>query len=190
MHTRLNHCYSDMKKRCYNPNNKSYKDYGGRGITVCEEWLNTERCKKGIKGWYAFKEWALSNGYTDELTLDRIDVNKGYSPNNCRWVTRKVQNNNQRSNRLITYQDKTQNLKQWCEELNLNYGTVVSRLNESHWTIEKALSIKENAHYRMITYKGKTQCLKDWCRELKLKYGKTLGRIDKCHWTIERAFES
>lgn len=139
MHSRLNMIYSSMKKRCYNPNCKSYKDYGARGITICQEWLNTERAGKGIKGWFLFKDWALSNGYAEDLTIDRIDVDKGYYPDNCRWVTRKVQNNNQRRNRVITYHGKTQNLRQWCDELNLKYSTIETRLNVYHWDIEKAI---------------------------------------------------
>lgn len=188
-HSRLNMIYSTMKKRCYNSNCKSYKDYGGRGITVCDEWLNTERYKKGIKGWYAFKDWALSSGYTDELTIDRIDVNGNYEPTNCRWATRKEQNNNQRTNRVITYCGKTQTLKQWCEELKLNYGTTVTRLNEQHWSIEKAFVTKENTHLRMITYKGKTQSMKAWCIELNIPYQKTNSRINSLHWSPEKAFE-
>lgn len=148
MHTRLNAIYNGMKNRCYNSNRKEYKNYGGRGITICDEWINKERVSENhasnTKGWIAFKKWALSNGYADNLTIDRIDNEKGYSPENCRWVTIKEQNNNQRTNCLITYHGKTQNLVQWCEELGLKYRTVKSRLNQLHWTVERAFTEGKN----------------------------------------------
>ena len=143
MYTRLNNIYRQMKARCYNAKRKDYKRYGGRGILVCSEWLNTETVKgvkgRSSKGWLAFRDWALSHGYKDNLTLDRIDNNKGYSPYNCRWATLKMQQSNTSRNRLIEHNGKTQTLKAWCEELDLNYHTVLSRLNIMHWSIEKAL---------------------------------------------------
>lgn len=75
--TRLHHCWKNMKQRCYNPNRERYKNYGARGITVCDEWLLFEN----------FKCWAINSGYSDNLTLDRIDPDKNYSPENCRWVS-------------------------------------------------------------------------------------------------------
>lgn len=76
-----------MKIRCYDDKCKDYKHYGGRGITVCDEWLN---------GFQAFYDWAMSHGYADNLSIDRIDNEKGYSPDNCRWVTASEQNKNRR----------------------------------------------------------------------------------------------
>ena len=76
--SKLNHVYNNMKQRCYNPKHKNFKEYGGRGITICYSWLNAEKADgKTTKGWLSFKHWALQNGYKDNLTLDRIDVNKG-----------------------------------------------------------------------------------------------------------------
>jgi len=141
---KLNLVYHSMLARCYNPNAKSYKHYGERGITVCKEWLNTEKvCTHyGIytKGWRTFEKWALENGYKEGLTIDRIDNDKGYSPENCRWVDRKVQANNRNFCHYITYKGKTQNLKQWCCELGLNYKTIHRRIKSLHWTIEKAFT--------------------------------------------------
>ena len=195
-HTRLNYIFSAMKKRCYDPNCKAYKDYGGRGITVCDEWRNPERttvigtkAHHVTKGFVAFKEWALVNGYADNLTIDRIDVNKGYSPENCRWVTAKEQQNNTRKNLLVTYKGQTKTLPQWCEELGLNYFRTRNRIFNYGWTVEKAFEYKENASLKLITYKGKTQSVAEWCRELNLSKHAVRNRLRR-GWTIERAFET
>jgi hypothetical protein len=82
---KLYHTWNGIKYRCYNEKSKDYKHYGGRGITVCEAWLND---------FLTFRDWAIANGYTDELTIDRIDVNGNYEPSNCRWITVAEQNRN------------------------------------------------------------------------------------------------
>ncbi len=132
-HTRLYSIWCGMKSRCYNKNDSHYPRWGGRGISICSEWLSD---------FSNFKHWAENNGYKTGLTIDRIDNNGNYCPENCRWVTVKEQNNNQRTNRLITYNGKTQNLKQWSVELGINYGTLLSRLDASKWCIEKAFTTK------------------------------------------------
>jgi hypothetical protein len=127
----------------------NYKNYGGRGITICEEWLNNEKITLGkkihnhSKGYIAFKKWALENGYADDLTLDRINTEKGYSPENCRWVSKKIQANNKRNNLYVTYKGKTQSMALWCEELNLNYRTILGRVRRG-WSIEKAFERKRD----------------------------------------------
>lgn len=108
--------WSSMKRRC-EPNYHSAKNYYDRGILVCDAWTNFD----------IFAIWALNHRYEIGLTLDRINNEKGYDPDNCRWVTMKVQQNNRRNNVNITYMGKTQTLKQWSEELNLNYGTIKAR---------------------------------------------------------------
>lgn len=144
MSTRLENTFQAMKNRCYNPNNPAYKNYGGRGIKICDEWNNREVARNiqrnNTKGFLAFKKWALENGYADNLTIDRIDVNGDYSPENCRWVSRKIQNNNRRNNHYITYNGKTQSLADWCRELCLNYHKIRSRINKYGWSIEEAFS--------------------------------------------------
>lgn len=193
MNTRLSNIYQQMKNRCYNPNNPSYKNYGGRGITICAEWNSREKIKgtrgNNTKGFTAFKKWALNNGYTNGLTIDRIDNSKGYSPDNCRWVNCKVQANNTRHNHYLTYKGKTQSLTNWCEELELNYNKVRSRLKNG-WSVEKALEITENPRAKILEYKGKAQCLMDWCIELGLNYNKVKQRINKLDWSVEKAFET
>lgn len=132
-YSRIYQIWADMKHRCSNAHNKNYKHYGGRGITVCEEWQNS---------FEAFYEWAMSHGYADNLTIDRIDGNSSYCPENCRWSTFKVQENNTRRNHYITYNGKTQTMKQWADEIGINYITLSSRINTHHWSVEKALTTK------------------------------------------------
>jgi hypothetical protein len=118
-----------MKARCYNPNYFEKRYYGERGIEICEEWLNS---------FDAFRKWSLENGYADNLTIDRIDVNKGYSPDNCRWITQKEQNRNKRNNIYIEHDGEIKTLVDWCAELNLKYGTIEMRIKRG-WDKGKAL---------------------------------------------------
>ena len=120
--------FNAMKQRCYNPKCKQYPDYGGRGIHICDEWLNNRK---------SFFEWAIAIGYQDGLTIDRINVNSDYSPSNCRFVSMKEQSRNKRNNVMITYKDKTHSLMEWCDILGLNYFTILRRIKRG-WNIEKA----------------------------------------------------
>lgn len=119
-----------MIQRCTNPNDKRYKNYGGRGITVCKRWRNS------------FEKFLEDMGEppTKEHSIDRINNNGNYCKSNCRWVTRKEQNRNKRNNRLITYKGKTQCLIEWAEEYNINYDTLWCRIYKYGWPIEKALT--------------------------------------------------
>ena len=130
--TRLYQCYKLMKNRCYNINNIRYYLYGGRGIKVCDEWL-------GEFGSINFIEWSLNNGYDDNLTLDRIDNNKDYSPENCRWATRKQQSNNLRANRKFSINGKEYTISQISDEYNIPYKTLYGRIR-NNWSIEKCIS--------------------------------------------------
>jgi len=119
-----------IKDRCCNPKNYSYQRYGGRGITICEEWKNS---------FMAFYEWSMANGFEQGLTIDRIDNNKGYSPDNCRWVDMKVQSNNTRRNNYLTARGRTQTLQQWCNELGFKSHQVVYGRLQRGWSVEDAL---------------------------------------------------
>lgn len=149
-HNRLNRIFRGMKSRCYNKNTPQYKDYGGKVITICDEWLNSEMINtnrgRWSKGYDAFRNWAFANGYKDGLTIDRIDCNKGYSPKNCRWVTMKEQCNNKTNNHLITYKGKTQTLTQWCEELKLPFGRTRDRLYTLGWSVESAFETSKKTN--------------------------------------------
>lgn len=120
--TRLYRTYNSMKQRCYKEYDKAYKNYGGRGITICDEWLDKEN------GFLNFYNWAINNGYEDSLTIDRKNNDGNYEPNNCRWVNDKTQSNNRRSNNLITIDGITKNITQWAEEYDLCYSTIKSRI--------------------------------------------------------------
>ena len=123
--------WKNMKARCENPKRPDYPLYGGRGVTICKEWSDD---------YIAFRSWAEANGYDDSLTLDRIDVNGNYQPDNCRWVTQKEQCNNTRCNIFLEYDGQTHTVKQWSELLGIKYGTLISRIHRG-WSAERALTI-------------------------------------------------
>ena len=132
-----------MLTRCYCPNHPEFNIYGGRGITVCSEWNNREK-EKGMsritKGFIAFRKWAMNNGYADNLTLDRIDNDKGYSPDNCRWVTMTEQVRHRSCARNVAYKGETHSIKEWSEILGINYHTLCSRIVLRHWGVERAFT--------------------------------------------------
>ena len=128
--TRLYGIWINMKERCYSPNNEAYSRYGGRGITVCGEWK---------EDFPAFQKWALSHGYKKSLSIDRINNDKGYSPNNCRWATDRRQALNRRSNRIISYEGKSLPIEEWGKKLGGSGGAIDLRLKRG-WNIGKALT--------------------------------------------------
>lgn len=128
--SRIYKIWINMKSRCYNINTKSYKDYGRKGIRVCSEWKND------FKNFY---DWAIVNGYKDNLTIDRINVNENYKPSNCRWVNKKEQANNTTRNHYIELNGEKHTLQQWSEKTKIKSSTIRERLKRG-WTIEKALS--------------------------------------------------
>lgn len=136
--TRLHRIWIKMKQRCSNPNEKAFRNYGGRGIKVCEEWVND---------FVAFYDWAINNGYNDKLEIDRVNNDKDYSPDNCRWITHQEQQYNKRSNRLVEYNGETKPLKKWTEELNLDYHRVNTRLLNG-WSIEDAFWGDGKTHFK------------------------------------------
>ncbi len=122
MRDRLDIIHFNMIQRCTNPNSTYFPRYGGRGITVCHEW----RIRNN------FKEWALSHGYRNDLTIDRIDNDKGYSPDNCRWVTPSQNCCNRSTTHFVTAFGKRQSLMEWSRELNISYNTLKKRVTDHH----------------------------------------------------------
>lgn len=123
---RLYETWKNMRRRCYDPNNKRYAQYGGRGITICLEWND----------YAVFRQWAMSNGYHDDLTIDRIDVNGNYCPENCRWATLDEQMNNMTKNRMISYHGETMSMSKWAKRFGISYGTMNHRIQRG-WTMER-----------------------------------------------------
>ena len=131
--TRIYNIWRKMKSRCATKIGRTFKDYGGRGITVCQEWLDS---------FEAFRDWALENGYRDDLTIDRKDVNGPYSPENCRWATQKEQTNNRRCTATLSYMGETRTIKEWSELTGINYQTLLWR-KKQNWSAEKILNKEE-----------------------------------------------
>lgn len=141
-HTRLHRIWHSMYCRCNYKSTHGYKNYGERGIKVCQEWL-------GLEGFVRFYNWAINSGYNDKLTLDRIDINGNYEPSNCRWATPKEQSNKKRNNRMITFNNETKTAKQWCDIYNISQTTFSDRLNRG-WSIEQTLTISTKGLHRKV----------------------------------------
>lgn len=147
---RIYRAWANIMARCRNPQNPSYHNYGGRGVDVCSEWANSYQC---------FYEWAINNGYADNLTIDRIDVNGNYCPENCRWVTDSEQRTNKRDSILICINGVTKPLSVWARENGLTYGVVYNRYKNG---ITGAALISPHSQRRkyMSWKKGVAQAMK------------------------------
>ena len=129
-HTRLHSIWAGMKRRCYNSHEANYLDYGGRGIKMCPEWKES---------FEAFYNWSITHGYSKKLSIDRIDVNGDYSPDNCKWSTEIEQSNNRRNSVFIAYNGKTQTLAEWCREFDVPYYLFHNRLRRG-WSVERTFT--------------------------------------------------
>lgn len=134
---RLYTVYRGIVKRCYLKSHPAYRNYGGRGIAICDEW-------RGSHGFEKFRTWAYANGYDPDApkgkcTIDRIDVNGNYEPSNCRWVDAKTQGNNRRDNHLVTYNGETHTVTEWAAKIGMKPVTLFHRLMKG-WPVEKALT--------------------------------------------------
>jgi hypothetical protein len=117
--TRLYHIWENMKQRCTNPANTNFRNYGGRGIAICGEWLES---------FEVFREWAMANGYNDTLTIDRVDVNGNYCPENCRWATREIQSCNKRQAHIIAINGEKKSVTEWAKEKGIAPSTIFARI--------------------------------------------------------------
>lgn len=119
--SRIYNIWDGMKDRCLKKRTLGYKNYGGRGITICEEWANS---------FSSFYNWSMSHGYKNNLSIERIDVNGGYEPSNCKWATPQEQANNKRNNIFIEYKNEKHTLAQWTKILGIKYNTLAKRLKK------------------------------------------------------------
>ena len=131
--TRLYEIWRSMRKRCGLDTVHNYNDYGGRGITVCPEWRDS---------FQNFYEWAMDNGYREDLSINRINNDGNYEPSNCTWSTQKEQANNRRSNHVVTVNGETHTVTEWAEITGISRRAIYGRLNRG-WSPERALGMKE-----------------------------------------------
>ena len=144
---KLNWVWTAMKQRCYNPECKDFPHYGGRGITVCEDWHNFE----------SFHAWAMSSGYREKVTIERIDVNGHYCPENCTWVKNERQPLNRTNTLKYEYKGEMYDIRELSELSGVNYYTLKGRLTHYGWTVERAIS-EPSFKGKNQTYKGPTKC--------------------------------
>lgn len=131
MYRKLRNAWYGMMRRCYTDDRKDYHHYREAGITVCDEWLNS---------FDSFVIWALNNGVKLELTLDRTNNESGYCPENCRWVSAIEQNNNNSMVHTLVYQGEEKTIREWADSLGMRQETLYSRIFQSGWSVEKALT--------------------------------------------------
>lgn len=129
--TRIHNIWRGMKIRCYDENRPDYQHYGGRGIRMCEEWRTS---------FNNFYTWAKHNGYQDNLTIDRINVDESYSPENCRWATLQVQENNRTNNKIIAFNGQSHTQAEWSQIIGIDQKTISARIVRYGWSIERALT--------------------------------------------------
>jgi len=170
----LYHVWASMKARCINKNSKDYNNYGGRGITIYNEWENFN----------SFKEWALLSGYKQGLEIDRIDVNGNYCPENCRWVSKRKQANNRRNNNYFEIDGETKTLFEWVRIYEINYSTVIKRL-KSGLNIEDALKMEVDktkqakSKIKYFNINGISKSLYDWCEVYEISIKTIKKRMKK-----------
>jgi len=154
-----------MKSRCLNPKDPAYHNYGGRGIYICDEWLNDPK---------AFYTWFESTKVNPKLELDRIDNDGPYAPWNCRWATRKENSNNRRSSHFETYKGERLTLPQLSEKYNIPYNILRSRIYEMGWSIDKAIETPPYviARATMVEFNGQMYSIRGICRKLGLDHNK------------------
>lgn len=180
---RIYRMWNHMLSRCYNKNDSSYYRYGERGIIVCDEWKNS---------YHTFREWAINNGYSDELSIDRIDNDGNYNPNNCKFSTAKEQMNNTSTNHRIEYKGEIKTVSQWAELYGMDIMQLENRILRG-WDIETALtkpiqSGLDREYCDFIKWNGEVHNISEWAKILGIKQTTLNARINAYGWSVDRAF--
>lgn len=191
---RLYNVWKGMKERCNNENHVSYKNYGGRGIGVCEEWN---------EDYSSFYNWAINAGYDEnakrgELTLDRVDTNGDYCPSNCRWVNQRVQANNRRYNVRIEYNGEAKTLSEWEEDTGLDRRLLYERIYTYHYDVEKAFTkpvvtaehpemASGRSRNRIVEYNGEKRTVAEWAKIYGMSPDTLWARLFQMKWDVETA---
>lgn len=194
---RLYQVWKGMKQRCYYKNGSPYKYYGERGICVCNEWKND---------YFAFKKWALANGYDEnepakKCTIDRIDVNGNYCPENCRWVDWTIQSYNRRSNKIVEYKGESKTLLEWSNTVGIDADVLYSRIFNQKWDIHKAFTQplthvtepmpeRKESIYQLVEYNGEEYTIKELAVMYDISPKALCKRIKLYNWPIEKALKT
>ena len=160
--SRLYRVWGSIVQRCKNSNNSRFSSYGGRGITICVEWRDS---------FESFYYWAIDNGYEEGLTIDRIDNDGSYSPDNCRWITWNAQRLNTRHSFIISYRGKTQTLTEWAAELGIEYHVLYMLLKYLNWSAEEAFSTPAGKRHKLrggISHNGECLSAEEWGQRIGL----------------------
>ena len=171
---RLKSIYNGMRLRCYNENNVNYKYYGGKGVTICDEWLLS---------FENFFDWAINNGYNENLTIDRIDSEKEYSPDNCKWSTKKEQAYNRSISVKLTLNGRTMYMTEWAEELEID-KKILSWGYNNGWSDEEISTRPRDYKENKLTLNGETHSMSEWSRITGIKVATISYRIKK-GWSVE-----
>jgi len=172
-----------MFRRCYDRDTIGFNRWGGRGIEVGDEWYDKKNRRLNRK---AFILWAIANGWSNGLQIDRINNDGNYEPSNCRFVTSKENNKNREDTRYITFGGKTMCMKDWAEEIGVPYFALRLRLNKYGWSVEKALTTPIKPHEVIKAYDGKKMSISAWAREVGMKRNVVNDRILR-GWSFEDA---
>ena len=181
-YTRLYRIWHGMKQRCYNPKARFYNRYGGRGIIICQEWID---------GFENFRDWSLEHGYADDLSIDRIDNDGIYAPSNCRWATGEIQNHNKSTTLKFNYDGETRTLKELSEISGLAESLIYKRISSKGWSVEKAVLTpkKNNDRHKLMELNGVVKTLDEWSKEYNIPYKNLRERVCRHGWNLEKALK-